>query len=72
MLKKIGRQETVPCISGLKRILNQDREFISILTKLKEVQDGYGISIISTPKGLMLGREAKKQKLGGEVVCEIW
>jgi len=36
------------------------------------VKGGYGIAIISTSKGLMTNKEARKQKLGGEVICEIW
>ena len=71
-VEKNGRQETVPCITGLKRISKPGQRIYKHSNEIKRVQDGYGISIISTPKGLMLGREAKKQKLGGEVVCEIW
>ena len=36
------------------------------------VRSGLGISILSTPKGLMTGRQAKRQKVGGELICNVW
>jgi small subunit ribosomal protein S8 len=36
------------------------------------VRNGYGISIISTSKGLMTGQEARKRNIGGELICKIW
>ncbi|MDP2664248.1 MAG: 30S ribosomal protein S8, partial [bacterium] len=39
---------------------------------IKRVKGGYGTAIISTSKGLMTDKEARKNKLGGEVICEIW
>ena len=40
--------------------------------KIKRVKEGYGIAIISTPKGLMTDKEARRNKVGGEIICEIW
>lgn len=40
--------------------------------KIKKPFGGLGISIISTPQGIMTGLEAKKQKLGGELLCQVW
>ena len=40
--------------------------------EIKKVRGGYGIAIISTNKGLLTDKEARKNKLGGEVLCEIW
>lgn len=40
--------------------------------KIKKPFGGIGISVISTPKGVMTGTEAKKQKLGGELLCQVW
>jgi small subunit ribosomal protein S8 len=37
-----------------------------------KVMDGLGISVLSTSKGLMSDREARKQKVGGEIVCRVW
>jgi small subunit ribosomal protein S8 len=61
-----------PVISGLRRISKSGQRIYFPAKKIKRVQGGYGIAIISTPKGLMTDKEARKQKLGGEVICEIW
>jgi len=62
----------VPAISGLKRVSKPGQRIYLPSYQLKPVKGGYGISIVSTPKGLMTNKEAKKQKIGGEVLCEIW
>jgi len=64
--------EKVPVISGLKRISKPGQRIYKKAKELKPVRGGYGIAIISTSKGLMTDKEARKQKLGGEVICEIW
>lgn len=64
--------ETGPAISHLKRI---SRPGCRIYIKYKEmpiVLDNLGIAIVSTPKGIMTNREAKKQRVGGEILCEIY
>jgi small subunit ribosomal protein S8 len=40
--------------------------------EIRRVQGGLGISIMTTPKGVMTGRQARKEGVGGEVLCEIW
>jgi small subunit ribosomal protein S8 len=62
----------LPKISGLKRISKPGQRIYNKYNEIKRVKGGYGMAIISTPKGLMTDKEAKKQKLGGEVLCEIW
>jgi len=59
-------------ISGLKRISKPGQRIYFPLTKINKVKEGFGISIISTSKGIMTGKEARRQKLGGEIICEIW
>ena len=61
-----------PMISKIRRISKQGRRFYTPAQKIKLLKGGLGISIISTTKGLMSSKEARKQKLGGEVICEIW
>lgn len=61
-----------PMISGLRRISKPGQRIYSEAKEIKKVKGGYGISIISTPKGLMTNREARKKKIGGEVIIEIW
>lgn len=64
--------EKIPAISNLKRISKPGQRIYLPARKIKRVRGSFGIAIISTSKGLMTDREARKQKLGGEVLCEIW
>ena len=59
-------------ISGIKRISKPGRRVYRGVTKLDKVLDGLGISIVSTPKGIMTDHECRKLKMGGEVLCHIW
>lgn len=61
-----------PAISGLKKISKPGQRVYLPVKKIKPVRGGYGAAIISTPKGLMTDKKARKQKVGGEVICEIW
>ncbi|MEA2088805.1 MAG: 30S ribosomal protein S8 [Patescibacteria group bacterium] len=61
-----------PAISCLKRISKPGCRIYSKYKDLPIVLDGLGFSIISTPKGLMTNKESHRQKMGGEVVCEIY
>ncbi|MDP2910016.1 MAG: 30S ribosomal protein S8 [bacterium] len=61
-----------PAISKVKRISKPGQRIYSPAQDLKAVKGGYGISIISTPKGLLINKEARKQNVGGEILCEIW
>ena len=61
-----------PAINGLKRISKPGQRIYLDSTKLKKVKAGHGIAIISTSKGIFTDKQAKKQKIGGEVLCEVW
>lgn len=61
-----------PAMSGLKLKSRPGMRWYVSYTQLKPVVSGVGFSVISTPKGLVTDREAKKQKLGGELLFEIW
>jgi len=62
----------VPAIAGLKRVSKPGQRIYEGTAEIKKVHGGYGISIVSTSKGLMTNKEARKQKLGGEIICQIW
>ena len=64
--------DKTPVILGLKRISKPGQRIYLDFTKIKRIREGYGMAIISTSKGLMTDKEARKQKIGGEVLCEIW
>ena len=61
-----------PAIDGTKRDSKPGQRIYQPVHEIKKVKGGYGIAIISTSKGLMTNKEAKKAKLGGEVLLEIW
>ncbi|OGN02148.1 MAG: 30S ribosomal protein S8 [Candidatus Yanofskybacteria bacterium RIFCSPHIGHO2_01_FULL_43_42] len=61
-----------PAISGIKLISRPSRRMYIKASQIKPVRSGYGMSVISTPKGVMSSKEARKHKLGGEVLFEIW
>ena len=56
----------------LKRISKPGRRVYVKKSNIKPVLNGYGISIFSTPSGVMTGSEAIKEGVGGEYLCEIW
>lgn len=58
-------------IQSIRRVSKPGRRVYSKSTDLRPVLNGLGISIISTSKGLVSDREARQQKIGGEVLCEI-
>lgn len=61
-----------PAISGLRRISKPGQRIYAGAKEIKRVRGGYGMAIISTPKGMMTDKEARKKKLGGEIICEVW
>lgn len=65
-------QANKPVISNLKRISKTGLRVYSKSKDLPQVFGGLGVAIISTSKGLMTDRKARKEKLGGEVVCYVW
>ena len=69
-LKYGNKKERV--ITGLKRISKSGLRVYAQADKLPRVLNGLGIAIISTSKGLMAGRDARKAGLGGEVVAYVW
>ena len=62
----------VPALTDLKRISKCGRRKYSGSQEIPRVLNGMGISIISTSKGLMTGHQAKKDKVGGEIIVFVW
>jgi len=61
-----------PAVRKIKRISKPGRRIYKKVRDLKSIQSGLGISIISSPRGLITDKEARKKHLGGEVICEVW
>ena len=68
---KYGEGKT-PVIQGLRRVSKPGLRIYSNAAALPKVMKGLGIAIISTSRGVMTDREARKQNLGGEVLAFIW
>jgi len=64
--------DSAPVITGIKRTSTPGRRIYSGYSEIPRVLNGLGISIISTSKGLMKDQDARRQKLGGELVCTVW
>ena len=65
-------QDKTPAILGIKRISKPGQRIYFDYRKIKKVRGGYGIVVVSTSKGLLSDKEAKKQRIGGEILFEIW
>jgi len=69
---KLKYQGKKPVIEGLRRISRPGLRHYVGTTEMPRVRAGLGISIISTPEGVMSNAEARKKNLGGEVLCYVW
>ncbi|MCD6356411.1 MAG: 30S ribosomal protein S8 [Anaerolineaceae bacterium] len=72
-LKYIGERRQKRCvITELRRVSKPGRRVYSQKRDIPWVLSGMGISILSTPKGVMTGQAARKNGVGGEVLCKVW
>ena len=65
-------KEGVSCISQIKRISKPSRRIYSSAKHISPVKQGYGHMFISTPKGVLTGKQARKEHVGGEILFELW
>ncbi|PIT87956.1 MAG: 30S ribosomal protein S8 [Candidatus Magasanikbacteria bacterium CG10_big_fil_rev_8_21_14_0_10_40_10] len=68
-LKFVNKQ---PVIQHIKRVSKPGKRVYVKCEEIKQVLNGFGISLISTPKGVMTNKQARADKLGGELICEIY
>ena len=61
-----------PVISTFERISKPGRRIFSSAESLPKINNGLGIAIVSTPKGVMTDIDARKQKVGGEIICKVF
>ena len=59
-------------IQDMKIISKPSRRIYIKAEEIRPVHSGYGLAVISTSQGVMNSKDAKKRKLGGELICEIW
>lgn len=72
-LKYVGeRRDRRPIITGLKRISKPGRRIYTRAADIPWVRSGMGIAILTTPKGVLTGQQARRLGVGGEILCHIW
>lgn len=64
--------EGEPIVNGLERVSRPGRRVYAGAAEIPQVLDGLGMSIVSTSKGIVTGRQAREQRLGGEILCNVW
>ncbi|EKD49499.1 MAG: hypothetical protein ACD_63C00123G0002 [uncultured bacterium] len=70
--ENISNNKKVPVIRGIRRVSREGQRIYVKKNEIKSVKSGYGISVVSTSRGVMTGEDARKKGLGGEVICEVW
>ncbi len=70
--EKVAANRKTPKICGIKRVSKEGKRIYIGKKDIKKIKQGYGISIVSTSRGVMTGEEARKIGVGGELLCEIW
>ena len=61
-----------PVISAFERVSKPGRRIFSSADGLPKINNGLGIAIVSTPKGVMTDMDARKQRVGGEIICKVF
>jgi small subunit ribosomal protein S8 len=69
-LKYTDTKERV--IQDLQRVSKPGRRIYVSSKKIPKVYNGFGVAIVSTPRGIMTDKEARLQNVGGEIICNIW
>jgi len=64
--------DKTPVIKGLKMVSKPSCRVYSGYAKIPKVLNGLGVNIISTSKGVMTDRDARRMKIGGEIICSVW
>ena len=59
-------------IAGIKRVSKPGQRIYLPVDRIPRTNSGYGVTVVSTPKGLLTDRQARKDRVGGEVVCQVW
>lgn len=68
-LRYVGK---VPAITDVRRMSKPGRRLYSGVKQVPRALGGYGITILSTSRGVMTDKDARQQKVGGEILCQVW
>ena len=61
-----------PVITGIERVSRPGRRMYTGFRNIPLVRSGLGINIVSTPRGVMSGSQARRERVGGEIMCNVW
>jgi len=65
-------EEGTSKITKIKKVSKQGQRIYSTYKEMRPVKSGHGFSVVTTSKGLMTNKEARREKIGGEIICDIW
>ncbi len=71
-LKYTGEKRPKPVIEGLKRVSKPSRRVYAGSNNIPRVLGGFGVAVLSTSHGILSGKEAREQNVGGEILCYVW
>jgi small subunit ribosomal protein S8 len=71
LVLKYGR-DRIPAIEGIRRVSRPGRRIYVQAREIPKVKSGLGIAVLSTSRGIMSDRQARKAGVGGELLCEVW
>lgn len=72
VLKYTGKRGKDPVIEGVERVSRPGRRVYVGAHEIPRVRAGLGVAILSTPQGVLTGKQARMKKVGGELLCQIW
>ena len=72
LVVKMKYVDGAPAITGIKRVSTPGRRLYHSYTEIPRVLNGLGIAIVSTSKGLMKDADCRRNKAGGELICNVW
>ncbi len=72
VIVKLKYVDNAPAITNLTRVSTPGRRLYYSYSEIPRVLNGLGISILSTSKGLLKDQDARRQKVGGELLCNVW
>ncbi len=72
VLKYKGKRGKDPVIEGVERVSKPGRRIYVGVEEIPRVRSGLGVAILSTPQGVLTGRQARQKRVGGELLCQVW
>lgn len=69
---KLSYKRNEAAVTNVKRVSKPGRRVYASAKELPSVLSGFGIAVVSTPKGIMTNKDARKMNVGGEIICEIY